>query len=150
MIPVLVLPLTVINSHLVNLATPQRIGLIVIFSLVILDIVFDIIRTLWNLSPKLSLSTNYSVIWTTLEPAIAVSVCALPHYKGVIMGRRARRRESRGDEVGSGSGSGIGTGAGEVEVKELADSTRRTTLEGDDGSHFVFNLDRRHDAHAIV
>ncbi|KAF2277582.1 uncharacterized protein EI97DRAFT_298194 [Westerdykella ornata] len=84
------LPLVMVTTRLMKLEKSARIGLIVIFSLVVVDIAFDIVRTVYSLSGTLSTQTNLNSVWTFLEPTIAVTVCALPCYKGFISGKRSK------------------------------------------------------------
>jgi hypothetical protein len=89
----MVLPLIMV-AHLIHLETLQKVGLFFVFSLVLIDMSFDIIRTVNSISPALSYMTNLNAIWTVLEPTIAVIVCALPHYKSLVSGSK-RRSESQ-------------------------------------------------------
>jgi hypothetical protein len=76
-----------VNSGMLTLKTSQRIGLMVIFALVLVDITFDIVRTVYALDEYLSLRTNLNGVWSICEPTIAVIVCALPHYRSVLCRR---------------------------------------------------------------
>lgn len=83
-----------VNSGLLTLKTSQRIGLMVIFALVLVDITFDVVRTIYALDAYLSLRTNLNGVWSICEPTIAVIVCALPHYRSVLC-RRERHNSIR-------------------------------------------------------
>ena len=66
-----------VMSRMLTLNKIQRLGLVFVFGLVIIDIAFDVVRTVYALSMTLSVQTNLSACWTILEPTIAVIVCAL-------------------------------------------------------------------------
>lgn len=70
----------------------------VIFALVVIDIVFDIVRTVYALDTYLSLKTNLNGVWTVCEPTIAVMVCAMPHYRSILCtkGRKAATAHQAG------------------------------------------------------
>ncbi|KAF2116897.1 glycoside hydrolase superfamily [Lophiotrema nucula] len=87
---IMVLPIAMVTSRMLSLELPQRIGLVVVFALVLVDISFDICRTVYALTPTLSIGTNLNGVWTILEPTIAVVVCALPHYRSVLCQSKRR------------------------------------------------------------
>jgi hypothetical protein len=91
------LPIVMVTTRMMTLEKPAKIGLIGIFSLVLIDIAFDIVRTVYSLSVDLSYRTNYTAIWTFLEPTIAVIVCALPCYKRLISRNKSRIRTDDSD-----------------------------------------------------
>ncbi|KAF2017384.1 hypothetical protein BU24DRAFT_420434 [Aaosphaeria arxii CBS 175.79] len=78
------LPVYMVNTRMLALETPQRVGITLIFGLVVVHIIFDILRTVYALSPDLGVRTNLLAVWLILEPNVAVIVCALPHYKGML------------------------------------------------------------------
>jgi hypothetical protein len=78
------LPLVMVTTRMLTLTLSAKIGLLFIFSLVLIDIAFDVVRTVYSISETLTNETNLKTIWTFLEPTIAVIVCALPCYKGLI------------------------------------------------------------------
>lgn len=86
------LPVFMVMTRLLTLEKSAKLGLVGIFSLVLIDIAFDIVRTTYSLSQYLSMHTNYTAIWTILEPTIAVIVCALPYYKILITRGKSRVR----------------------------------------------------------
>ncbi|KAF2745791.1 hypothetical protein M011DRAFT_121301 [Sporormia fimetaria CBS 119925] len=79
----LLLPLIMV-SRLLALPQSAKWGLTFIFSLVLIDIAFDIVRTVYALVDSLSVGSNLTAIWTIMEPTIAVTVCALPVYKALL------------------------------------------------------------------
>ena len=81
---VLVIPIAMVNSGMLTLRGSQRIGLMAIFALVLVDMVFDVVRTVYALDTYLSSRTNLNGVWTVCEPTIAVVVCAMPHYRSVL------------------------------------------------------------------
>ncbi|KAF2873032.1 hypothetical protein BDV95DRAFT_365353 [Massariosphaeria phaeospora] len=96
-IMLMVLPL-LMTSRLLKLGFREKVALIFVFGLVLIDVAFDVVRTTYSLSPDLSVGTNLSVLWTYMEPTVAVIVCALPHYKALIS---RKNEESRSNTTGS-------------------------------------------------
>jgi len=64
--------------------TSQKVGLAFVFGLVGIDIVFDILRTVYTASLDLANFPDKNTLWVILEPTIAVVVCALPCYRGFL------------------------------------------------------------------
>jgi hypothetical protein len=62
----------------------QKIGLAVVFGLVAIDIAFDVTRTVYTVDAYLSNFPDQNAIWAILEPTIAVIVCSLPCYRGLV------------------------------------------------------------------
>lgn len=62
----------------------RRTGVVAIYALVVLFVALDIMRTAWNLNATLNLETNLTIVWTLLEPNIAVIICALPAYESFL------------------------------------------------------------------
>ncbi|KAF2740933.1 hypothetical protein EJ04DRAFT_592539, partial [Polyplosphaeria fusca] len=81
---VMVVPIAMVASRMLILQTPQKLGLCFVFALVLINIAFDIIRTVYAIDPALSSRTNLNAVWTISEPTIAVIVCALPHYRSLL------------------------------------------------------------------
>lgn len=98
MSPVLIIPIAMVHSGMLALRRSQKVGLMVIFALVLIDIVFDIVRTVYALDTYLSLKTNLNGVWTVCEPIIAVMVCAMPHYRSILCpkGRNAATADQAG------------------------------------------------------
>jgi hypothetical protein len=63
---VMILPIVMVNSRLITLELPQRLGLIFVFSLVLIDLAFDIVRTVYSLSAPLANTTNLNAVWTIM------------------------------------------------------------------------------------
>lgn len=89
------LPLFMVTTRLLSLHGSAKVGVVFIFSLSIIDISFDIVRTVHSLSEDLSYNTNLLAVWTFLEPTIAIMICALPCYKGVLSRSRSKSSTSR-------------------------------------------------------
>lgn len=66
------------------MARSQKVGLTAIFAIVAIDIVFDILRTVYTASSYLSQFPDANAVWALCEPAIAVMICALPSYRGLL------------------------------------------------------------------
>lgn len=76
------LPLGMLRS--LHMARSQKIGLAAIFTIVVIDIVFDILRTVYTASAYLSQFPDANAVWALCEPSVAVMVCALPSYRGLL------------------------------------------------------------------
>lgn len=92
----MVLPMVMVMSRMLTLDKLQRLGLVFVFSLVLIDIAFDVVRTVYALSPHLSVRTNLPAVWMICEPTIAVIVCALPTYKRFLSCSRWRKPSPTG------------------------------------------------------
>ncbi|KAF2259940.1 hypothetical protein CC78DRAFT_585327 [Lojkania enalia] len=74
----MILPIAMLKGMLMR--TSQKVGLALVFSLVLVDIAFDILRTVYTAEMKPEFLDKDS-LWAILEPTIAVIVCALPCYR---------------------------------------------------------------------
>lgn len=83
------IPLVMLR-HL-HIPTHKRLGLALLFSLVLVTIACDIIRTVFTLMH------NSNALWALLEATITVIVCALPCYGGVLSRMPRRIFGSIGD-----------------------------------------------------
>ena len=64
-----------------QMSTSRKIGLAVLFSIAITDVIFDITRTIYSVDGgALALNT----VWDILESTIAVIVSSLPTYKALF------------------------------------------------------------------
>jgi hypothetical protein len=63
--------------------TSEKIGLGIIFALVLLDITFEVLRIIFTVSFAFTKYPDRNVLWATLDPLISIMVCALPCYRGV-------------------------------------------------------------------
>jgi hypothetical protein len=79
---VIVLPIVMLVPMLMH--SSQKFGLALVFSLVAIDIAFDILRTVYTTSVYFSQFPDQNAMWAILEPTIAVMVCALPVYRGLL------------------------------------------------------------------
>ena len=98
-----------------QMRTGQKIGLALLFLLVIIVIVFDVIRTIYDI--RGGLVGVKTVLFDVLEPNITVIISALPTYRALfrdrpkssrayrnleLVGRRAsRQRVANGHELSS-------------------------------------------------
>ena len=100
----------------IRLPVSQKLALTALFLLALIDVAFDVIRTVQTLSGS---SLSPYTIWDILEPAIAVIICALPTYK-TLWGKgnqikkeqQQRQQQERGQygrkqSIGSGGGSSM-------------------------------------------
>ena len=62
----------------------QKLGLGAVFALVLVIVAMDILRTYYTLEMDLTEGQDRNALWGVLEPTIAVIVCALPCYRGVL------------------------------------------------------------------
>ncbi|KAF2638105.1 hypothetical protein P280DRAFT_91111 [Massarina eburnea CBS 473.64] len=77
----MVIPLVMLSRML--MPTSQKLGIAFIFSLVLITIVFDTLRTVFTLSLRTDF-IDENAVWSLLEPTIGVIVCALPCYGGFL------------------------------------------------------------------
>jgi hypothetical protein len=82
----MLLPIAMLRSSIMH--TSQKVGLAAVFGLVTIDIIFDILRTVYTASMDLANFPDQNTLWALLEPTIAVIVCALPCYRGFLSRRR--------------------------------------------------------------
>ena len=73
----------VYNLHL---QTPQKLALAAVFSLAIIDVIFDILRTVESLDNGTFSGVD---LWASLEIIVAVIVSSLPLYR-VLLSRKGR------------------------------------------------------------
>lgn len=79
---VMVLPCAMLKGSLMR--TSQKLELAFVFSLVLLTISFTIVRTVFAMQSQSS--TQDHVVFGIMEPQVAVIVCALPCYRGILLG----------------------------------------------------------------
>ena len=85
------LPLWMLRN--LQIRTGQKIGLTLLFLIATIDIVFDILRTTYNL--RGGLIGIETIIWDILEPNIAVIISALPTYRALFRDRPQSPRAYR-------------------------------------------------------
>lgn len=78
----MILPISILRPLMMG--TRQKIGLSLVFALVLIIVALDILRTVYTLKLDLKDNKDTNAMWTILEPAIAVIVCALPCYRGLL------------------------------------------------------------------
>lgn len=66
----------------------QKLELAIIFSLVIINMVMTILRTVYSVDIQLSRFPDQNILWCFLQPTVAVIVCALPCYRGMLTRKR--------------------------------------------------------------
>ena len=59
-----------------------------------IDIIFDILRTVWTLIGDLSNFPDANIFWAFCEPTVAVMVCALPSYRELLSKRPQHYKRS--------------------------------------------------------
>lgn len=64
------------------ITTGKKLGVAAIAALVVVDILFDILRTVYTLGSYAN--PNVNAIWALCEPTIAVMICALPTYRSLL------------------------------------------------------------------
>jgi hypothetical protein len=97
---VIILPIAMLRPLLMR--TAQKVELAIIFSLVIINMVLTILRTVYSINVDLMKYPDQNVLWYFLQVTISVIVCALPCYRGMLWRKRSEslRRMNR---FGSGS-----------------------------------------------
>lgn len=78
----MILPIAVLKS--LHMSMRQKIGLAFVFALVLIIVAIDILRTVYTLDMDLKQGQDANALWGVLEPTIAVIVCALPCYRGIL------------------------------------------------------------------
>ena len=87
------LPLWMLKG--LRISRAQKIGLAAIFLIAFIDILFDILRTIYTVNGgAVGLDTTFDI----LEPSIAVIVSTLPTYRALVM---TRRRTETGSSFGN-------------------------------------------------
>ncbi|KAF2872827.1 hypothetical protein BDV95DRAFT_491140 [Massariosphaeria phaeospora] len=98
----MILPIVMLRG--LHMRRSQKLGLAVIFGLVSIDIAFDVLRGVHTAVLDLQRFPEQNVLWTALEPSVAVIVCALPCYRGLFS---TRVQDSQGSHATSFSFSKI-------------------------------------------
>jgi hypothetical protein len=81
--------LPIIMLRKLTMKTREKIGLCVIFALVLIDVCFAILRVVFTLATIFSKAMDENTLWASLDPIIAVLVCTLPCYRKMISADRA-------------------------------------------------------------
>ena len=68
-----------------QMRTIQKIGLISIFLVATIDVIFDVVRTVYATDGP---DGKFLLIWDTLEPSVAVIVSTLPTYRALLPSSR--------------------------------------------------------------
>jgi hypothetical protein len=68
--------------------TSQKFELALIFSLVVVNMVLSILRTVYSIDVDLIKFPDQNVLWYFLQVTITVIVCALPCYRGMLCRKR--------------------------------------------------------------
>lgn len=77
----MILPMAMLNQ--IPLRLLQKLGLAFVFSLVLVSVALNILRTLYTSAIRPELM-DQNLIWSILEPTIAVIICALPYYRVLL------------------------------------------------------------------
>ena len=102
----MILPLWMLSA--LHLRRRQKMGLAIVFLVVIIDILFDCLRTAYSINANLG-NTNDNINWDNCEAAIAVMVCAFPTYRTLFTsdsrstGRSYEQIRRNGASMGYGS-----------------------------------------------
>jgi hypothetical protein len=78
----MIIPITMLKS--LHMGVMHKIGLAAVFALVLVIVAMDILRTVYTLDMDLKEGQDANALWGILEPTIAVIVCALPCYRGLL------------------------------------------------------------------
>jgi hypothetical protein len=87
---VLILPICTLIFHLTSRHLKISVGLI--FGLVLINIVFELLRTLYALNGDAAKYPDQYDMWCALQITSAVIVCALPCFGGLLKVRCCMRR----------------------------------------------------------
>ncbi|KAL8787522.1 MAG: hypothetical protein Q9213_002180 [Squamulea squamosa] len=91
---VIILPLWMIRG--LQISTSRKVGLAGLFLIAIIDVIFDITRTIYTVDGG---AVALDTIWDILEPTIAVIVSSLPTYKA-LFGTTRKKQDSVYDALG--------------------------------------------------
>ena len=90
---IMVLPLGMLAK--IRMSAPQRLGLAAIFAIGLIDVLFDVLRTVYNVRLIYgSWAIQVSTVVTLCEPAVAVMVCTLPSYRSLLPTQLKRRKRA--------------------------------------------------------
>jgi len=82
--------LPIVMLRKLKMRTREKIGLCIVFALVLIDVCFAILRVVFTLSAVFSKAQDENTLWTSLDPIISVLVCTLPCYRNLISADRAK------------------------------------------------------------
>jgi hypothetical protein len=82
------LPIAMLRK--LKMRTREKVGLCLVFALVLVDICFAILRVVFTMSTAYSKAADENTLWTSLDPIIAVLVCTLPCYRNTLSVNRAK------------------------------------------------------------
>ena len=68
--------------------TAQKLELAIIFSLVAVNVVMTLLRTVYSVDVQLAKFPDQNILWCFLQPTAAVIVCAMPCYRGILTRKR--------------------------------------------------------------
>ena len=80
----LIIALPIVMLRRLQISMVHKIGLGFVFFLVAVDIVFDLLRTVYTLDADASSFPDANTVWALCEPTIAVMICALPSYRSLL------------------------------------------------------------------
>ncbi|KAM0130951.1 hypothetical protein ACHAQE_005252 [Botrytis cinerea] len=82
----MLLPLGMLRA--MHMPTSRKLGVAAIAGLVVIDILFDVLRTIYTVGSYTSSFPNANAVWALCEPTIAVMVCALPPYRTLLFRKK--------------------------------------------------------------
>lgn len=82
------LPMMMLRT--LKMRTREKIGLGMIFALVLVDVAFAILRVLFTVKFVHTKFPIRNTLWSSLDPIIAVMVCALPCYRCLLSPDRTK------------------------------------------------------------
>ena len=80
-----------------HMGRADKLGLGFIFSLVLLIVLFDILRSVFTIDTAATSFPDSNAVWALCEPTIAVMVCTLPSYRSVVGSKRPQAYSSYQD-----------------------------------------------------
>ena len=87
------LPMVMLRK-MFTISRSQNLALAGMFLVVGVDILFDILRTVYSVDAFLSSFIDANAAWDLCEPTVAVMVCALPSYRALFISPPRRRGPS--------------------------------------------------------
>jgi hypothetical protein len=124
---VMILPLWMLRD--LHITTAQKLGLSVTVSLVVIDIMFDILRTIYTVGAYAASFPNANAVWDLCEPTIAVMVCALPTYR-TLLHRKKPAPSTSYQNLGPSERSTRGTGKSDSRTAESSIQHEMDSMSG--------------------
>lgn len=80
------LPMVMLRN--LHMRRREKIGLMTIFALVLINVCFAILRVVFTVKTIAQKDSDENTLWTSLDPIVAVFVCTLPCYRSILSSGR--------------------------------------------------------------